>query len=62
MTVDDELPYEGDRFSDDVQCSLFVDYYLENGTHNMAIELIESGEKATKGEAITPMLHLTDIV
>ena len=62
VSVDDEQPYEGDLYLDDVECTLFVDYYLGNGTHNMTIELLGKSLNVSEGVAITPVLHLTDIV
>lgn len=62
VTIDDQQPYEGDLFLDDIQCSLFVDYYLGNGTHNMTVELVGKSENATEAGTITPVVHLTDIV
>ena len=67
LLVDDQEPFEGDLYFDDVECSLFVDYYLGNGTHNMTIILSGRGPNLTESEqdeglSITPVLHLTEIM
>lgn len=62
VLVDNEEPYNGNLYSADVECGLFVDYYLGNGTHNMTIQLVGKSDNVTEGEAITPVMHLTDIM
>lgn len=62
VLVDDQEPYEGNLYQDNVGCSLFVDYYLGNGTHDVTILLTGKSDNVTEGSSYSPVLHLTEIM
>lgn len=69
MVMDDQPPQELNLWSKDVECNLFVDWYLGNGTHTLTLTLlgldpIVAGTPLPGNEAgaTAPVMHLTDIV
>lgn len=68
VQVDDMTPYALNLWSDEVECGLFVDYFLGNGSHTMTLTLHGIDEilnttvgEENEGSIVTPVLHLTNI-
>ncbi|KIP02546.1 hypothetical protein PHLGIDRAFT_16479 [Phlebiopsis gigantea 11061_1 CR5-6] len=68
VQVDDMTPYALNLWSDNVECGLFVDYFLGNGSHTMTLTLHNIDEilnttlgEENEGSIVTPVLHLTNI-
>lgn len=70
VEVDDGIPYMLNLWSNDVECGLFVDYYLANGSHTLKLTLrnldailhaINETDLSNEGTILNPVLHLTDI-
>ncbi|GJE92872.1 SKG6 domain-containing protein [Phanerochaete sordida] len=69
MIIDDQEPQELNLWSNDVECNLYVDWFLGNGTHTLTLTLVGIDPVVSttplpgNEEGVTsPVLHLTDIV
>lgn len=69
MTIDDQASQELNLWSNEVECNLYVDWFLGNGTHTLTLTLVgldpivsTTPLPGNEGGSTVPVLHLTDIV